>query len=52
MLPPELGMGLAALESHGLRTEESVGFSKKIVGLGYQRRVDEFCILKMTNEKA
>lgn len=42
MLPPELGMGLAALESHGLRAEDRVRFSKKIVGHGYQRRVDEF----------
>lgn len=52
VLHPELAVVLAVLESHGGRTEDSVGFTRKKVEHGYQKRVDECPTAKIANEKA
>lgn len=52
VLPPELAVALAELESHGGRREDSVGFPRKEMEHGYQKRVDECWIEKRTDEKA
>ena len=51
VLHPELGVVSAALESHGLRRDNSLGFSKRKIGHRCQKRVNEFWILKMMNKK-